>query len=201
LLTTLAGTNSPVGAYAISNRLGSLTSTNYTFALTNGILTVTQASLTITASNSTKVYGQTRIFAGTEFAASGLYGTDSVTSVTLTSTGAPATAAVGVYPILASGATGRGLGNYAIGYVDGILTVTPSTPVTLNIPLLLVDGTIRLTFAGGDAGVSYRIQASSNLNSPTWNDLATNEAGTNGLPGFTDLTATNQRARFYRTAK
>ena len=36
LLTTLADTNSPVGAYAISNRLGSLTSTNYTFILTNG---------------------------------------------------------------------------------------------------------------------------------------------------------------------
>jgi hypothetical protein len=198
LLATLADTTSPVAAYAISNSVGSLTSTNYTFALANGTLTVTQASLTITAGNGAKVFGQTRIFAGTEFTASGLQGSDRITSVTLTSLGAQATAAVGDYPIFAGAATASGLGNYSVSYVDGLLTVTPATPVTINIPVLLDDGTIALTFAGGDAGVSYRIQANSDLNTTTWDDLSTNLAGTNGLPGFTDLNATNQGARFYR---
>ena len=88
--------------------------------------------------------------------------------------------------------------NYTLGYVDGVLTVAPATPVTIGTPILLGDGTIRLTFTGGDAGVSYRIQANSDLATTTWNDLSTNLAGTNGLPSFTDLNATNYGARFYR---
>ncbi|HZM02852.1 MAG TPA: MBG domain-containing protein, partial [Candidatus Saccharimonadales bacterium] len=40
---TSAATNSPVGIYAITNSTGTLTSTNYTFALVNGTLTVTNA--------------------------------------------------------------------------------------------------------------------------------------------------------------
>ena len=198
LLATPADTNSPVGMYAISNGVGTLTSTNYTFALTNGTLTVTAASLTITANDGTKVYGQTKTFAGTEFTASGLRGTDSVTGVALASLGAPGTAAVGEYPILASGATGSGLGNYTLGYVAGVLTVTPATPVTINSPMPLGDGTIALTFAGGDAGVSYRIQANSDLTTTNWGDVSTNLAGTNGLPSFTDLNAINHGSRFYR---
>ena len=57
----------------------------------------------------------------------GLQGTrHASTSVTLTSTGAPATATVAgsPYAITASAAVGTGLANYAITYVDGSLTVT-----------------------------------------------------------------------------
>jgi autotransporter-associated beta strand protein len=43
VLTTEADTNSPVGEYVITNSLGTLTSTNYSFNLVNGILTVTNA--------------------------------------------------------------------------------------------------------------------------------------------------------------
>ena len=173
--------------------------TDYTNATGVVSLVVMPANLTITASNATKAFGQTKTFAGTEFAASGLLNTDTVTQVTLTSSGGAVAAAVGDYPIVPSSATGIGLTNYTVAYSNGVLTVTPPTPVTLNIPTHLVDGTIRLTFTGGDAGVSYRIQASSNLNSPNWYDLFTNLAGTNGLPPFTDLSATNQGVRFYRT--
>ncbi len=42
-LSTGADTNSPVGAYVITNSLGTLTSTNYSFNLVNGILAVTNA--------------------------------------------------------------------------------------------------------------------------------------------------------------
>ena len=199
LLATAADTDSPIGPYAISNSAGSLTSTNYTFVLTDGTLTVTQAILMITANNGTKVYGQTKTFEGTEFTADGLIDTDRVTSVTLTSVGAPGTAAVGQYPILASGATGTGLENYSLNYMDGSLTVTPGTPVMISDMSLLSNGTIKLTFTGGDAGLSYRVQASPDVSNPMWNDLSTNVAGTNGLPSFTDVSATNQGARFYRT--
>ena len=46
--------------------------------------------------------------------------------MTETSTGAPASATVGTYPIVPSAATGTGLGNYTITYVNGTLTVNPA---------------------------------------------------------------------------
>jgi sugar lactone lactonase YvrE len=198
-LTCGAIASSPVGAYTISNGLGTLTSTNYAFLLTNGTLTLTQASLTITASNATKVFGQTKAFAGSEFSASGLVGSDTVTLVALTSAGATNTASAGSYPIIPSAAIGSGLSNYAIAYVNGVLSVTPATPVEINTPILLTGGTIKLTFTGGNLGVDYRIQAKSDLLISSWSDLATNQAGSNGLPSLIDLDATNHDARFYRT--
>jgi hypothetical protein len=86
---------------------------------------ITPRALTITANNQTKTAGQLFTFVGNEFTtgAGQLVGTDSVTSVTLTSAGTPAAALGGSYPIIASAAVGSGLSNYAIAYVNGTLTV------------------------------------------------------------------------------
>ena len=58
---TMANTNSPVGTYAIepvfndpSNRLG-----NYIVITNEGTLTVTQATLTVSADNQSRAYGAT----------------------------------------------------------------------------------------------------------------------------------------------
>src|SRR5207344_669574 len=105
---------------------------NYTISYLDGALTVDPAALTITADDRTKTYGQAVTFAGTEFTVSGLLGTDTLTSVSLASAGAPATATVAgsPYPITPSAAVGTGLANYAITYVDGELTVDPA-PLTI----------------------------------------------------------------------
>ena len=128
-LSTGAAPASPVGSYAIvptfldpSNRLG-----NYTIVTNGGTLTVTQASLTVTASSTSKTYGQPLNFAGTEFGKAGLVNGDTVTTVSLSSDGAASTAAVASYNIIPSGAVGTGLGNYTIYYVNGTLTVNPAT--------------------------------------------------------------------------
>ncbi|MDB6066576.1 MAG: hypothetical protein JWR26_2784 [Pedosphaera sp.] len=187
-----------VGGYAISQ--GSLgLSANYALAYVGASLAITPADLTVTANNAGKVYGQTLTLAGTEFTTSGLTNGDSVASVTLASGGLTNTAAVGSHPIVASAATGTDLGNYAIRYVDGTLTVTEGTPVSISSPLVLPDGSIQLIFTGGDAGVSYRIQASTDLSTTAWITLTTTAAGTNGLSSFNDLDSTNHPARFYRT--
>ena len=47
--------------------------------------------------------------------------------------------------------------------------------------------------------MSYQSQASTNWSTMDWTSLATNVAGTNGLPSFTDLDATNHAVRSYRT--
>lgn len=86
-------------------------------------LTINPKALTITASDTSKTYGDTQTFAGTEFTTSALISGDSVDSVTLTSTGAVSTAAVGNYNIVPSAASGTGLSNYNITYANGTLTV------------------------------------------------------------------------------
>src|SRR5206468_9510159 len=71
----------------------------------------------------------------------GLVTGDTVTSVTLTSAGAAATATVALpgpnYAIVPSAAVGMGLSNYTITYNNGTLTVTSVAPsVTLATPTL-----------------------------------------------------------------
>ncbi len=82
---------------------------NYTIGYVSGNLTVNSASLTITANNRTKTYGQSVTFAGTEFSATGLLNSDTVSSATLTSSGVSASATVAGSPftIVPSAASGN----------------------------------------------------------------------------------------------
>ena len=108
---------------------------NYFITYDTGNLTVNTAPLTITANSTTKTYGQTTTFLGTEFTTSTLYNDDSVTSVTLTSPGAVPTAVVAgsTYAINPSAAVGTGLSNYTITYDTGNLTVDAATlTITAN---------------------------------------------------------------------
>jgi hypothetical protein len=130
---------------------GTFTPGNYAIAYTNGVLTVSPASLGITANNRVKTYGQTVTFAGTEFTSSGLQNLETVGSVTLTSPGAIATASVAgsPYNITPSAATGGTFtpGNYTIAYTNGALTVNKATlTITANSTNKIVGET--LTFAG-----------------------------------------------------
>jgi hypothetical protein len=129
-----AVSNAPVSgspyAITINNALGDAGLTNYIITYTNGLLTVNKAPLGITANNRLKTYGQTVIFAGTEFTPSGLQNSETVGSITLTSAGAGGTASVAgsPYSIVPSAATGGTFapGNYAITYTNGTLMVGPA---------------------------------------------------------------------------
>ena len=89
--------------------------------------------LTITANSVTKTYGQAVNLASTAFTTSGLVNSDSVSSVSESSTGAVATAVVAgsPYAIIVSGAAGSGLATNTISYVNGSLTVNPA-PLTIT---------------------------------------------------------------------
>ncbi|WP_244464859.1 MBG domain-containing protein [Martelella endophytica] len=94
---------------------------NYAFDYVNGSFAVTPRALVVTASDASKTYGDA--FTPTQFAVTGLVNGDQVDAVTLTSAGAAVVANAGSYDIIAANATGSGLSNYAINYVDGTLTV------------------------------------------------------------------------------
>jgi len=97
-------------------------------------LTVNTKTLTVTANNRSKTYGATVTFAGSEFTTVGLVNGNTVTSVTLTSGGAVATAGVSgsPYSIVPSAAVGTGLTNYNISYVNGSLTVNMAAPTSIG---------------------------------------------------------------------
>jgi subtilisin-like proprotein convertase family protein len=122
--STSAASNSPVGVYPIlpslNNPEGKLV--NYTVFATNGALTIEPASITITANNKAKAFGE----AMPELTASYvgfLFDDDTNTLMallTLTTT-ASETSDVGIYAISASGALAS---NYVFNYVAGTLTIT-----------------------------------------------------------------------------
>ncbi|MBI4888823.1 MAG: MBG-2 domain-containing protein, partial [Acidobacteria bacterium] len=122
---TVAG--SPYTISAVLSPTGVLG--NYAITYTTASFAITQRNASVTAGDRTKAYGEAVSFAGTEFTTSGLVNSDTVASVTLTSAGAAAGAAVqpSGYGITPSAATGSGLGNYTISYVDGTLTVSKAT--------------------------------------------------------------------------
>jgi hypothetical protein len=149
LTSSGAAATATVGSYPItpSAAVGTGGLSNYTISYVNGTLTVTPKVLTITANSTSKTYGDTVTFAGTEFTSSGLVNSDTATSVTLSSSGAAATATVGSYAITPSAAVGTGLNNYTISYVNGTLTVTPKAlTITANSTSKTYGDTV--TFAG-----------------------------------------------------
>ena len=107
-------------------------SADYSPATNTVTVTVNAATLTITANSTNKMYGQNLILPNSLISAAGLTNGDAVASVTLTCAGLTNAAAAGNYNITPSAATGTGLGNYTIGYVNGNLTVNPAGP-TLTV--------------------------------------------------------------------
>jgi len=113
---------------------------NYTIGYVNGNLHVNQATLTITATNRSKVIGATytpnTTTPPTDFTVGGLVNGNTVTSITLTCAGYAAAALPQPtpYPIVPSAAMGTGLGNYTIGYVNGQFTIGYGTCTGSNGP-------------------------------------------------------------------
>ncbi len=109
---------------------------NYDITFTPATLSVNLRPLTIDVDDASKVEGTELIFAGTEFATMGLVNGDDVTSLIITSLGAPASAPISGSPYSIDGTSpaGTGLANYDITINPGVLTITGAPPQqTLDI--------------------------------------------------------------------
>ena len=190
--TSTANTNSPVGAYPIALSLSDPGSKlgNYVVTTNNGTLSVTNALLAVTANSTNKIFGGSRSFAGTEFTITSgtLFNGTTLTNVSLSSTGAGTNAAVGTYPINASGALGLGLTNYTVSYGAGTFTVVPATLTVTASSTNKPYGSAR-TFAGTE----FAITTGALFNSTTLTSvsLASAGAGTNAAAGSYVIMATN----------
>ena len=128
-LTTTATAASPVGSYTITAALGSLAATNYQFAFVNGTLTITKATLTVTADNKSREYGDpnptfTASYSGFKngesLATSGVTGSPSLTTT------ATAASSAGSYTITAALGS-LAATNYQFAFINGTLTITKAT--------------------------------------------------------------------------
>ena len=125
-LSTTATASSHVADYPIM--AGGATSSDYTIGYADGTLSVTPASLTITADGKSKVYGAA--IAQLTAAYDGLVNGDTPASLDTPpslATTAAAASHVGNYPITIAGAADS---DYIIDLVDGLYDVTPA-PLTI----------------------------------------------------------------------
>ena len=126
--STTATASSPVGSYAIVPVASGTNLGNYSVVYVNGTLTVSKATLVVTANSQTVVYGAaiapyTSTIAGFvngDTQATAMTGTPSFTTTPATPTNA------GAYPIAAALGT-LASGNYAFSFVPGTLTITKAT--------------------------------------------------------------------------
>jgi len=141
---------SPVGTYAISIEQGTLSSPNYSFAMTNGVATVQKAVLTVTSVAAAMTYGSGLPTFSPIF--KGLVNGDSIQVVsgkpsfaTVASAGSP----VGVYPVTVSLGNLSAV-NYSFSFVNGVITVNPAV-------LTVAANALSMTYGGSVPALSYAI--------------------------------------------
>jgi hypothetical protein len=122
-LSTSADVQSPVGVYDVVVALGTLSSTNYGFILTNGTLTVTPAPLIINPHDATRLYGAAN--PPVSGSVIGFQNDDgNVISASFVALADP-TSSVGDYPIVMDGLFGPAstLANYRVSVNAGYATL------------------------------------------------------------------------------
>jgi hypothetical protein len=162
-----------VGSYAIAQGTLGLDLGNYILTFVGANFEITPAALVVTPANQRKTVGQAfSVFSGT---VTGLRGGDGIT-VTYTSAGAAASAAVGVYPIVATlSDPGGRLANYSYTLNTGTLAVLPvGTTVELASslnpapPRQLVTVIATVT---GITGAQGTLQLQASPGGATWSDV------------------------------
>ena len=157
----------PVGEHASTTSCSGAAAANYDLTYVDGTLTVTPAPLTVTAADAVKTYGAE---APPVTATYGGFVNDEGPSVLSTAPTCAAdtapTAPVGGYPGATSCAGGAAT-NYAIGYVDGDLTVTPAALTVTASDASMVYGGSRAVAAPSYAGFVNGEDATQLTTAPT----------------------------------
>ena len=139
--------SSPIGTYSIVSTPSGATLTNYTVTLVSGTLTVNRAALTISASSTNRLYGDSNPgFTGT---IAGIKNGENI-SATYSCNATPSSP-TGTYSIVPtpSGAT---LTNYTVTLVNGTLTINPAGLTVTAASTNRVYGAANPAFTGSIQG-------------------------------------------------
>ena len=216
-LATTAKTNSNVGSYPITISKGSLTSVDYGFKFTNGVLTVSPA-------NTAALLSTTVNPALTNQNVTFMAKVSPMVATVVPPTGviqfrSNGTNKLGNAVSIASGAANLTVLAASLGQNNAVITaeysdpagnfspstnsltqsilvvVTPPPPSKLSLAPVFGKGTVSAQLAGV-AGQTYVIEASADL--IHWTPLSTNNADTNGIVSLVDSNAVAYPSRFYR---
>ena len=179
-ISTTASTNSSVGNYTLNFNTGTLNSSNYGFYGFNGALTVTNAPLTLTSSNASRVFGAANPAFGGSL--SGLQNNDNITASY--STTATTSSPVGSYPISAMllDPDSR-LGNYTATTNLGTLTVSQATLTVTPTATSRVYGATNPVFTASYSGFV--------------NGESLGTSDVTGTPSITTIASTNSTVGYF----
>ena len=147
---------SPVGTYAVTAGLGSLNAQNYTFAFASGTLSVTPATLMVTANAQIGTQGQanpvlTASYSG--FMLNQTLGDSGITGAPGLTTTADTSSPAGAYPITVGLGT-LGSTDYSFQFVNSILYVVTSTGDAItgsqSAPVTSTGGPVSVSAAGAN---------------------------------------------------
>ena len=150
-LTTSAGLTSNVGGYTIS-AAGLAASANYALTRYDGRLTITPRSITVTADNATRTYGDANPALTWQVTSGDLVNGDGLSGTLTTSAGL--TSNVGGYTISAAGLAASA--NYALTRKDGTLAVTAR-------PIQIAATDVSKVIGTADPELPYSLQAGAGL--------------------------------------
>ena len=203
-LSCEATVTSPVGTYPIEVKKGSVT--NYNDSYVNGTLTITKASLTITAQNYTIKQGEA--LPTFEYTYSDFQNNETeevLTKKPVVTCVATSGSAVGTYNITISGAEAE---NYDFTYVKGMLTITEADPVTVTAKSYTreygeANPTFEYTSEGKALEGTPELSCVATANSPvgTYSIVANKGSVTNYNDSYVNGTLTITKAPLTITAK
>ena len=130
-VSSTATASSNVGSYALtpsSATFSTGSASNYAITYADGVLSVTPRTITVTAADQSRIYGNANPNSGTfTIGGLGLVNGDSLDATVSVSSTATASSNVGTYALTPSSATFStgSASNYAITYADGALAITP----------------------------------------------------------------------------
>ncbi len=216
-VSTAAVVGSPIGTYAITVNRGTLASTNYSFTLVNGVLTVTPANTAaqISTTANPALTNQTITFSAAispmlsgTMTPTGLVqfkcnGTNRLGNAVSLSGGQASVnvlaASLGLSNAVITAEYSDPAGNYngSTNSLTQLITLVSAPPAAPTISLTpgAVNGSVTANLSG-TAGGTYIIEASTDL--VHWTPLATNVADANGNLSLIDSNAVIYPVRFYR---
>ncbi|WP_051206318.1 MBG domain-containing protein [Oceanospirillum maris] len=174
-LASTASTASDVGSYDITQ--GSLAaSSNYSLTYTPGILTVTPRTITVSAADQSRTYGDANPTLSYEITSGSLINGDSLSGALATT--ATTTSDIGIYDITQGSLANS---NYSLTYAPGSLTVDPRA-ITVS-----ADNQSR-TYGAANPTLTYSLTSGSLVNTDSLSGTLATTANTASHVGSYDIT-------------